>query len=924
MSQNAAWMIVAAGCLFAGPVAIRADEPGRPMLHLRNGDFISGTLIDSDDPAVLVWQADGFASPFHFPLTAVHSLRYPGAPTGVAGPYFFELAGGDLLAGKLRSLDAERAVLEVAGSGTLTLNRSALLRFYRASETDIVYSGPRGLDGWTMAGGENSWREEGTQLRTDIVGAAIGRNDRPPPQVRYDLELAWADKPDFEFRAGLSQHVEGRTAFRLETWGDELVITRESDSQAEIAVLQKIAPGDGSVALSVLLDEARGQILVYSGAGEVLADFTVPPDTKLPKPQPVRPPLLNAAANVKPKPPLPTGLLLTNRRGSVSIQRLAVRRWSGIAPQLVEAGQASIHLSDGKTQTGEIRAFDAESDQLEVFANGKLQKIDAGLIQQVVLRSRDEGRPGPVLFLLTNGHRISGEIKQLQSDVIVIHSPQLQDALRVPVKELQAVLARNSGSKPESHPTSQAVLRITGTVLHGSLQPAKQAENTCLVFQPAGSTVASPLTTAASGSLRFREAAAVPQPKPQTAPQANAVGQMVNGLKTMLGNTKPATMRPKPPGDCLLHLRTGDTLPCRVQFIDERGVNFTSTLSKAGFVAHDRIRALELRLDAIPVKIEQTRFDRLLTLPRMQRDNPPEQLIRSLQGDYLRGRLVAMNDKELEIEMRLEAKKIPRDQVTRILWLHPDESAKATVAKPAEPAPPDKPAGIRVQAVPANAHRLTFFAQELTGNTLSGRSELLGECQADISQLEQLLIGAEIEKAATSLAFNQWRLRAAPEPLPESDPDADPGRSDGMESVLVGKPAPAIELDLLAGGKFRLADCKDKVVVLDFWASWCGPCLQAMPQIDKVKTEFADRNVAFVAINLGESSDQIKTVLSRLKIKTDVALDADGRVAERYGANEIPQTVIVGRNGKVARLFVGAGSRFDEKLRQAIKAVLTD
>jgi thiol-disulfide isomerase/thioredoxin len=138
----------------------------------------------------------------------------------------------------------------------------------------------------------------------------------------------------------------------------------------------------------------------------------------------------------------------------------------------------------------------------------------------------------------------------------------------------------------------------------------------------------------------------------------------------------------------------------------------------------------------------------------------------------------------------------------------------------------------------------------------------------------------------------------------------------------VGKPAPAIELDLLDGKKFRLADHKNKVVVLDFWASWCGPCLQTMPLVDKVAREFADQGVELVTINLEETPERVHTALDRLKLESAVALDKEGRVAERYGATSIPQTVIVDRDGKVARLFVGGSPRFDEQLRQALKAIL--
>ena len=83
-----------------------------------------------------------------------------------------------------------------------------------------------------------------------------------------------------------------------------------------------------------------------------------------------------------------------------------------------------------------------------------------------------------------------------------------------------------------------------------------------------------------------------------------------------------------------------------------------------------------------------------------------------------------------------------------------------------------------------------------------------------------------------------------------------------------------------------------------------------------------ENGVRGLAFNLEESSERIKTTLQRLKLDTAVALDKDGRVAERYGATAIPQTVIIDREGKVARLFVGGGARFDEQLRQALKSVL--
>jgi thiol-disulfide isomerase/thioredoxin len=226
-----------------------------------------------------------------------------------------------------------------------------------------------------------------------------------------------------------------------------------------------------------------------------------------------------------------------------------------------------------------------------------------------------------------------------------------------------------------------------------------------------------------------------------------------------------------------------------------------------------------------------------------------------------------------------------------------------------------------VQAVARDGNRLTFFAQKISGKTLMGQNDVLGDCQVDLDQTNELLFGSAIDQAAATLAFHQWRLHPAAEPLPDPEPGSDSGGA-GVESVLVGKAAPPIEIPLLNGKTFRLAESKNHVVVLDFWASWCGPCLQVMPQVDSVAREFAADGVQLIAINLEEPPEQIKLALARLKLETTVALDKDGRVAERYGATSIPQTVIIDREGKVARLFVGGGGRFGEQLRDALRAVL--
>ena len=111
--------------------------------------------------------------------------------------------------------------------------------------------------------------------------------------------------------------------------------------------------------------------------------------------------------------------------------------------------------------------------------------------------------------------------------------------------------------------------------------------------------------------------------------------------------------------------------------------------------------------------------------------------------------------------------------------------------------------------------------------------------------------------------------------------------------------------------------------MLDFWATWCGPCVQTLPNIVRAVGNYQDRNVILLSVNLQETPKAIDAMLARLELKTTVALDRNGVVAEKYAAVAIPQTVIIDGNGNIARLFVGGGPQYVEPVARGIEAAVT-
>ena len=137
-------------------------------------------------------------------------------------------------------------------------------------------------------------------------------------------------------------------------------------------------------------------------------------------------------------------------------------------------------------------------------------------------------------------------------------------------------------------------------------------------------------------------------------------------------------------------------------------------------------------------------------------------------------------------------------------------------------------------------------------------------------------------------------------------------------AIEAGQPAPDVELPAAIDAAPRLSALKGKLVYVDFWASWCGPCRQSFPWMNEMQAKYGAKGLQIVAINLDAKRADADAFLAQLPARFGLAFDAAGASAKRFGVKGMPTSVLIGRNGEV--LMVHQGFRDDE--RQALEAKL--
>ena len=141
---------------------------------------------------------------------------------------------------------------------------------------------------------------------------------------------------------------------------------------------------------------------------------------------------------------------------------------------------------------------------------------------------------------------------------------------------------------------------------------------------------------------------------------------------------------------------------------------------------------------------------------------------------------------------------------------------------------------------------------------------------------------------------------------------------------LDGAAAPALELASLDGTAHRLEDYRGRVVLVNFWATWCEPCREEMPSIERLRRSLDARRFAVLAVNVGEGPRAAADFAEQMGLGFTFLLDRDTTASKAWGARVLPATYVVGPDGKLRYRFYGALDWSREDVRKAIRELIVE
>ena len=146
-----------------------------------------------------------------------------------------------------------------------------------------------------------------------------------------------------------------------------------------------------------------------------------------------------------------------------------------------------------------------------------------------------------------------------------------------------------------------------------------------------------------------------------------------------------------------------------------------------------------------------------------------------------------------------------------------------------------------------------------------------------------------------------------------------------LPAIEINRPAPAFSLATLSKGQRALEDYKGKVVLINFWASWCGPCQEELPALNKLAADYEPRKVKILAISVDENPAEATALLAKLHLPTsrmDIFLDTKSKVVSTYNIASMPSSFILDSKGIIRFVHPGFRTSDSAAWRREIESLL--
>lgn len=143
-------------------------------------------------------------------------------------------------------------------------------------------------------------------------------------------------------------------------------------------------------------------------------------------------------------------------------------------------------------------------------------------------------------------------------------------------------------------------------------------------------------------------------------------------------------------------------------------------------------------------------------------------------------------------------------------------------------------------------------------------------------------------------------------------------------TVNVGAEAPDFALRSAAGPNLRLSEHRGQVVMINFWATWCGPCRQEMPKLDEIFARYEPAGFTLLGVNIDEDSAQAQRLADELGVSFPLLFDKEQDVSRLYDVQAMPMTVMVDRAGKVRSVHYGYRPGMEQRYLDEVRALLRE